>query len=114
MVGSTSIRISWGRSSANRHAPSLGVVAPQSAFPQAVASGVGYGYTSAYTDPIAAYSAAQYAPAPGDPYGKTAVRNMYILCVSEYFIASFAIHQMGTRENEAYQPCTAYTPQHKE
>lgn len=67
MVGSTSIRISWGRSSANRHAPSLGVVAPQSAFPPAV--GGGYGYSAAYSDPSGAYGASPYATAPGDPYG---------------------------------------------
>lgn len=66
MVGATSIRISWGRSSANRHAPSLGVVAPPPTFPQ-MGSGA-YGYPAAYGDPTAAYAAPPYGGAPNDPY----------------------------------------------
>ena len=81
MVGSTSIRISWGRSSANRHAPSLGVVAPPAAFNQAM-GGAGYGYSGGYGDPSSAYGATPYATAPGDPYGATAsTARLQCLCL---------------------------------
>lgn len=66
MVGATSIRISWGRSSANRHTPSLGVVATPPAFPQ-MGNGA-YGYPTTYGDPTAAYTTAPYGTAPNDPY----------------------------------------------
>ena len=70
MVGSTSIRISWGRSSANRHAPSLGVVAPSSyaqlpgGYPGAGAYG-GYDPTGGLAG---AYGSAPYGSSPADPY----------------------------------------------
>ena len=75
MVGATSIRISWGRSSANRQTPSLGVVAPPPPFPQ-MGNG-GYGYPTTYGDPNAAYATAPYGAAPNDPYaGSLSVRSM--------------------------------------
>lgn len=76
MVGSSSIRISWGRSSANRHAPSLGVVAPQSAFPPAVGAS-GYGYSAAYVDPTVPYNASPYTAISGDPYGASPFRSCF-------------------------------------
>lgn len=69
MVGSTSIRISWGRSSANRHAPSLGVVAPSS-YPQ-LPGGYPAGAYGGY-DPTGglagAYASSPYGGGPSDPY----------------------------------------------
>lgn len=70
MVGSTSIRISWGRSSANRHAPSLGVVAPPS-YAQLPGGYPGAGSYGNY-DPTGAlagaYGSAPYGSGPADPY----------------------------------------------
>lgn len=70
MVGSTSIRISWGRSSANRHAPSLGVVAPPSyaQLPGGYSGAGAYGNYDPTGALTGAYGSSPYGSGPADPY----------------------------------------------
>jgi hypothetical protein len=94
MVGSTSIRISWGRSSANRHAPSLGVVAPSSyaqlpgGYPAAGAYG-GYDPTGGLAG---AYGSSPYGSSPADPYAGVSASQCQRLLVQAKLIDEWAVH----------------------